>query len=157
MGFFIEKIAKLDYWLITKVKKWALPFARFAIFVVYFWSGLLKIFLVSPLNPLVSQFLIKTAPEIPLNNFIVVLGFFELIIALTIINHHLRHLALLFLTLHLLAVVTPLFILPDVTWQGFLIPTLEGRFIIDNILIIALAIVILGNLHPFLYKEKDTS
>jgi len=42
----------------------------------------------------------------------------------------------------------PLFILPEVTWSGFLVPTLEGQYIIKNIVIIATAIGIVTNLRP---------
>ncbi len=155
MGKILERIENFDYWMISNVRRWAMPFARFSIFIVYFWSGILKLLSLSPLNPIISELITKTIPGVPLNNLLIVLGVFEIIIALTIINHSLRHLALFFLTLHLIVVILPLFLLPEFTWSGFLIPTLEGRFIIDNILTIALMIVILAHLHPLVYKEKN--
>ena len=44
--------------------------------------------------------------------------------------------------------ILPLFLLTTVTWSGFMVPTLEGQYIIKNILIIAAAIGIAANLHP---------
>jgi uncharacterized membrane protein YkgB len=37
----------------------------------------------------------------------------------------------------------PLFLLPDIAWQSFLAPTLEGQYIIKNIVVVALAATIL--------------
>jgi hypothetical protein len=42
----------------------------------------------------------------------------------------------------------PLFIIPDATWSGFLVPTLEGQYIIKNLVVIATAIGIIAHLHP---------
>lgn len=53
-----------------------------------------------------------------------------------------ERLAIFLLGLHLFTTVLPLFLLPQITWQGFLIPTLEGQYVIKNILIIAAAIVV---------------
>jgi uncharacterized membrane protein YkgB len=39
-------------------------------------------------------------------------------------------------------VFSPLVILPNETWQKTLVPTLEGQYIIKNLVIIALALVI---------------
>ena len=91
MGYFLEKIEEIDYWLITKVRRWALPFARFAIFLVYFWSGILKLFLITPLNPLISEFLTRMMPDVSLNNFIIVLGVFEIVSSNLCISCHDLH------------------------------------------------------------------
>ena len=48
------------------------------------------------------------------------------------------------LALHLRTTLMPLFLLPQMAWQGFLTPTLEGQYIIKNVLIIALAFVIVS-------------
>jgi len=42
----------------------------------------------------------------------------------------------------------PLILLPQVTWSGILVPTLEGQYIIKNLAIIAAAIGIAAHLHP---------
>ena len=43
----------------------------------------------------------------------------------------------------------PLVLLPSETWQSFFVPTLEGQYIIKNLVIIAAAIGIAAHLHPF--------
>jgi hypothetical protein len=42
----------------------------------------------------------------------------------------------------------PLYFLPTVTWSGILVPTLEGQYIIKNLVIIATALGIAAHLHP---------
>ena len=149
-----QKIEELDEKIIKKMKVLSLPFARFAIFVVYFWFGILKLFSLSPANPLVAELLIKTLPGVSFESFIVALGAFEIMLAFIFIIPYLERLAIFFLGLHLIMVLMPLILVPSVTWQSFLVPTLEGQYIIKNILIIAIAMVIAASLHPFSEKNK---
>lgn len=144
-----KKIENWDEKVIYYTKLWAIPFSRFAIFVIYFWFGTLKVFTPqSPANPLVNALLMKTLPGVSFESFIITLGAFEMIIGLVFIIPHLQRLGIILLILHLVTTVLPLFVLQDTTWQSFLTPTLEGQYIIKNILIVALAIGILSHLHP---------
>lgn len=65
-----------------------------------------------------------------------------MIIGIMFLIRKLERPAILLLGFHLITTAMPLFLLPHVTWQGFLVPTLEGQYIIKNILIIAVAITI---------------
>jgi hypothetical protein len=47
-------------------------------------------------------------------------------------------------------------LLPAVTWQSFFVPTLEGQYIIKNLVIIALAIALASHLEP-LQKKQTTN
>jgi uncharacterized membrane protein YkgB len=49
----------------------------------------------------------------------------------------------------MIIVALPLFLLPQITWQKFLVPTLEGQYIIKNLAIISLALVIGAHLRKF--------
>src|SRR3989338_3399178 len=140
-----KKLENWDEKIIIYTKHLAIPFSRFAIFVIYFWFGALKVFGESPASPLVSLLLEKTLPGTPLLSFMIVFGVFEMIIGLVFIIPHLERLGIFLLIIHLFMVILPLFVLPSITWQGFLIPTLEGQYIIKNILIVALVIGILSH------------
>jgi uncharacterized membrane protein YkgB len=61
----------------------------------------------------------------------------------------LERIAIFFLILHMIIVALPLFLLPQITWQKFLVPTLEGQYIIKNLAIISLALVIGAHLRKF--------
>lgn len=141
------KIESWDERAIILAKKVTFKFSRFAIFLVYFWFGALKVFGYSPASELVSALLGRTLTGVSPENFLVALGAFEVILGIMFIIPGLERLAILFLGLHLITTVMPLFLLADLTWQGFMIPTLEGQYIIKNILIIAVATGILSHLH----------
>lgn len=157
MKEFGKKLSFWDHWMIIKMRHLVMPISRIAIFLVYFWFGLLKVLQTSPASLLVVSLLDRTMPSISPESFLITFGVIEMIIGLLFIIPHLERLAVFALGLHLITTIMPLFLLPQATWQGFLTPTLEGQYIIKNILIIALAIGILAHLHTFeeLNKPKD--
>ena len=118
------------------------PFARFALFVVYFWFGALKIFGVSPAGPLVTAMWLKTVPFIPLDKFMILFASFEMLIGILFLIPRLERLAITCLLLHVCTTVMPLILLPGIVWQMFLVPSMEGQYIIKNIVIVSLALSI---------------
>lgn len=128
-------------------RKWAMPFSRFAIFVVYFYFGLLKVFELSPASPLVLALLDRTMPFMNPDAFLIAFGLVEMVIGIIFLIPHLERLAVFTLALHLITTTMPLFLLPVFVWSSTLVPTLEGQYIIKNVLLIALALVILSRLH----------
>jgi len=124
----MKELSNLSIWL-----------SRFALFLVYFWFGILKLVSISPANPLVSALLAKTLPFISFDTFIILLGIFEVLIGMLFLMPKFLKLALVFIVVHMLVTIMPLLMLPEITWQGFMAPTLEGQYIIKNILIIAAA------------------
>ncbi len=132
--------------LINFFRKISLPFSRLALFVIFFWFGILKIFSLSPANPLVQNLLTKTLPFISFKNFILFLGLVEIIIGLSFLIPKFNRLAILLMIPHLITTTLPLILLPIITWQSAFAPTLEGQYIIKNLLIVALAINLASHL-----------
>ena len=126
-----------------------MPLARCALFVVFFWFGGLKVFATSPANPLVAALLGRTLPFLTFEEFITRLGEFEMLIGVAFLIPGLERLAIVLLLPHMVTTFLPLVLLPQVTWQGFLTLTLEGQYIIKNVLIIALACAIMADLSPW--------
>lgn len=122
------------------MKNFSVKFSRFSLFVVYFWFGVLKVVGESPANPLVSDLLSKTMPFMGFETFILLLGIFEMAIGLSFLFPRILKFSLLALALHMVTTVMPLILLPVITWSGMFVPTLEGQYIIKNLLIIAAAI-----------------
>ncbi|MDQ3244918.1 MAG: hypothetical protein M3P22_01025 [bacterium] len=137
----------MQNFIIKKFKQWSLPFSRFAIFIVYFWFGALKVFAESPANPLVDALLKQTLPGVTFAQFIVFFGVFEMLIGILFLLPRFTRLVMFLLLIHLTTTLMPLFVLPSATWQGFLVPTLEGQYIIKNILIISAAMGIFAHTH----------
>jgi uncharacterized membrane protein YkgB len=124
--------------------KISIPFARFSLFLVYFWFGALKLFGQSPANPLVESLLEKTLPFVTFDQFILFLGTVEVAIGIGFLIPSLTRILVFAVFAHMATTIMPLFLLPQISFSGFLVPTLEGQYIIKNILIIALTIIIAG-------------
>jgi len=136
--------------VVNRCNSWALPFSRFAIFFIYFYFGAIKVFFENgAANPLVVGLLGKTMPFFPPDLFLICFGLFEVIIGLTFLFPKFNRIGLVLLTIHLVTTIVPLVLMPEYTWQSFLVPTLEGQYIIKNILIIAIAMGILSNLDEY--------
>jgi uncharacterized membrane protein YkgB len=143
---------KFDYWFIHLLRKISNPFSRFAIFVVFFWFGILKIIGTSPANPMVADLLNATMPFMSYEVFIILFAIYEVLIGLSFIIPRFERAAIALLIPHMIMTSLPLFFLTAMTWQGFLTPTLEGQYIVKNLVIIALAMGIAAHLHPFSKK-----
>lgn len=149
-----NSLESFDIWFISLLRKLSIPFARFALFVVFFWFGILKIIGTSPANPLVQNLMEATLPFMTWDVFIVLFSIYEMIIGITFIIPRLERLAIALLIPHMIMTILPLILLSSVTWQGFMTPTLEGQYIIKNLAIIALAMGIAAHLHPLKVSRK---
>lgn len=118
-------------------------FGRLALFVVYFWFGVLKVVTESPANPLVEALLKKTLPFVSFDQFIVGFGMLEMVIGILFLFPWLTKWAVGILLLHMVTTVLPMFLLPSIAWHAWFVPTLEGQYVIKNLVIIALALSLL--------------
>ncbi len=141
-------ISKIDVELINFFQKVSVPVARFGLFVVFFWFGLLKVIGLSPASELVQQLFERTIHWMPFSTFLVLFGLFECLIGILFVIRGMERVVIPLLFLHMVTTFMPLFLLPAVTWSGFMVPTLEGQYIIKNLVIIAAAIGIAAHLHP---------
>lgn len=142
------KIDKLDLILIRYCKKIFLPLARLGLFIVFFWFGILKVIGNSPASPMVKTLYEDMFPIIPFSMFIVLFGFLEALIGILFLIKGAERVVIPIMLFHMTTTILPLFLLPEITWTSFMVPTLEGQYIIKNILIIACAIGIATYLHP---------
>jgi membrane protein implicated in regulation of membrane protease activity len=110
---------------------------------------MLKVLGLSPASPLVLTLLDRTMPFISPGVFLVWFGLFEVLIGVVFLVPKLSRLAIALLVIHLITTVMPLFLLKSSLWTGMMVPTLEGQYIIKNVLIVALAIVLASNLTPW--------
>lgn len=143
-----EKLELMDTRLIHLMRRLSMPFGRWAIFIVFFWFGLLKVLALSPASSLVLHLLAKTLPFIQPDLFMIGFGLFEMMIGILFLIRGMERIAIAILLFHMIAVFSPLVLLPDITWSGFLVPTMEGQYIIKNLVIIGLAMSIAAHLHP---------
>lgn len=138
----------LDQRIIHFCRKIFLPFARIGLFVIFFWFGLLKVIGLSPASTLVQNLFAETVSFMSFGVFIVLFGLFEMLIGILFLIKGFERVVIPLLFLHMLTTLGPLVLLPGETWSHFMVPTLEGQYIIKNIALVALAIGIASHLHP---------
>src|SRR3989338_1764371 len=142
------KIQKLDIELIQFFKRVSMPVARFGLFVIFFWFGILKVISLSPATNLVQKLFIETVPWMQFSTFLILFGLFECLIGILFLFPGFERIVIPMLLLHMIATFMPLFLLPEMTWSGPLVPTLEGQYIIKNMVVIAAAVGIAAHLQP---------
>jgi uncharacterized membrane protein YkgB len=118
-------------------------FSHIAIFIIFVWFGALKVFDLSPATPLVTELLARMMDIIPFtispDLFVELFGGFEMLIGICFIIPRLQKTGLILLIPHMVTTILPLFLLVDTAWSGIFTPTLEGQYIIKNVVVIALA------------------
>ena len=112
--------------------------ARIALFVVYFWFGLLKVLGMSPASEMVEKLLGITMPFMPFSVFIILFGLFEMLIGVLFFIPKWEKVALGLFVIHMFTTTLPLFFMGEV-WTSMLVPTLEGQYIVKNLALIACA------------------
>ncbi|HLD60973.1 MAG TPA: hypothetical protein VJA27_02480, partial [Patescibacteria group bacterium] len=133
-------ITTIDEQIIATLKKISGPLARLSLFVIFFWFGILKVLGTSPANQMVESLQQKTLPFLSFSTFIILFGIYEMIIGLLFIIPRLERVAIAILIPHIIMTSLPLIFLPGMTWEGFLVPTMEVQYIIKNLVIVALAL-----------------
>jgi len=149
-------IEVLDSIILKRLKKIHQPLARVSLFVVFFWFGFLKLFGLSPANDLVESLLSIMLPGVPFAIFIVVLGALEMIIGILFVIPRFGRVVIPLLLVHLATTFLPLFLLPHIAWQAPFVPTLEGQYIIKNIVIASLALAVGAHFHPMRRIEESS-
>lgn len=114
---------------------------RLSLGVVFVWFGALKVIGVSPANELVE----RTVYWLPPSFFLPLLGWWEVAIGVCLIVKPLVRAALFLLFLQMPGTFLPLLILPHVCFIHIpFVPTMEGQYIIKNLVLISAGIVIGG-------------
>ena len=116
---------------------------RIPLFVIFFWFGLLKVIELSPAQGLIID-TVYWMPFLSPEDWVIVIGYWEMLIGLFFLAKKTTFYAMLLLFLQMSGTFMPLVLLPSVTFQNsnYLLPTLEGQYIIKNIIIITSAIVV---------------
>lgn len=138
----------IDKGLIHFFRNISVPLARLGLFIVFFWFGALKVVGESPASALVQQLFERTVPVMSFSSFIILFGLFECLIGALFLIRGMERVVIPLLLIHMVTTFMPLFLLPQATWSSTMVPTLEGQYIIKNILIIAVAVGIAAHLHP---------
>lgn len=140
--------ASLDIKLIEFFRRTFTPFARFSIFLIFFWFGFIKLIGLSPASPLAQALVAKTIGLQYFDMSFKILAILECAIGILFLFPKVTRVVIPLLLIHMAIVCSPLVIVPGYTWQRFLVPTLEGQYIIKNAVVIAVAIGIAASATP---------
>lgn len=121
------------------------PLSRFSFFIVYFWFGTLKILGLSSATPLVKDLFSCTLCKLGLDftSFYPFFTLFEIIIGIMFLFPKLTKITTIFFFIHMYTTMLPLILLPQEVYDGFGILTMEGQYILKNVILISLALFLL--------------
>ena len=114
---------------------------RYSLAVIFIWFGGLKVAGISPAAMLVQRTIYFFDPQ----TFPVILGWWEVLIGVSLLFRPLLRTAILLLFLQMPGTFLPLILLPDICFTDFPFGlTLEGQYIIKNLVLISAGLVIGG-------------
>lgn len=140
-GLFTQADAFITRWM----ARWGVWLLRISVGLVFFWFGFLKFFpALSPAEELATRTIeTLTFGIIGANISLPVLAGWEVLIGLGLISGKFMRVTILLLFAQMVGTVTPLFLFPSETFTQFPIaPTLEGQYIIKNMVLVSAGIVI---------------
>ena len=136
-----DRLDDLDVLIASWMSRWGKPWLRVAVAIVFIWFGALKVFDVSPASDLVKATVYVVPPEL----FVPVLGVWEIVIGICLLYRPLIRLGILLLFFQLPGTFLPLVLLPETVYVTFPYAlTVEGQYIVKNLVIIGAALVIGG-------------
>ena len=140
---------RFEHALVAWMRLHGLKALRYSIGIVFVWFGFLKIIGFSPATELVSHTVYWVDPAW----FVPFLGWWEVVIGLCFMYRPFLRAGILLLAPQMVGTVLPLALVPAMTWQGWFLPTIEGQYIIKNLLIISGALVVGAHL----YDRKEVA
>ncbi|WP_138004720.1 DoxX family protein [Halalkalirubrum salinum] len=136
-----EQFDQIDRQIADTMDRLGIPTLRVALGIVFIWFGGLKVIGGSPAADLVAATVYVVPPEL----FVPILGVWEVAIGLCLLYRPLIRVGILLLFLQMPGTFLPIVLLPEVVFVTF--PhelTVEGQYIIKNLVIIGAALVVGG-------------
>lgn len=131
--------------LFEATERYVRIYFRHALALIFVWFGALKVMDASPIADLVSV----VTPFLPASISVPALGWWEILTGVGFLFRRTVPWALVMMLIQLPGTFLPFFVVPEVCFTGnpfFL--TLEGEFIVKNVLLLGAALVVGSTLHP---------
>ena len=141
----------IDHAIASWMERHGLLLLRISVALIFIWFGALKPFRISPADDLIQRTVYWFDPDV----FIPILGAWEVLIGACLLVRPLIRVAILLLFLQMPGTFLPLVLLPDVCFTHVpWAPTLEGQYIIKNLVLISAAIVVGGTVRRNSTSQK---
>ena len=123
------------------MERWSIPILRLSFAIIFVWFGILKPLGLSAAEDLILA-TVKWLWVLGPHEWLVVIGWWEVAIGIAFLFKRTTKIAIGLLFLQMVGTFMPLILLPEATFQegAFFQPTLEGQYIIKNLMIIAAAL-----------------
>jgi len=140
-----QLLETLDKAIIERMYKWSVPAIRISFGVIFIWFGILKPFGLSAAEGLLKA-TVKWMPVGSPDQWLVVIGWWEVVIGVLFLFRSTTRIAIALLFMQMVGTFMPLVFLPGETFQSgnIFLPTMEGQYIIKNLMIISAALVLGG-------------
>jgi len=138
---------RIDYSIASVMSRWGLVILRICLGIIFIWFGLLKPLGFSPAALLVEA-TVGWLPFFSPGEWLSLIGWWEVVIGISFLFRRTLRLAIAMLFMQMAGTFMPLVLLTEVTFQAGRFPyapTIEGQYIIKNLLIISAALVIGGS------------
>ena len=139
---FLSLAVQFDELVLNILRRWSITALRLALGSVFLWFGALKVFGTSPVAALIQE----TYHFMPVGGFVLFLGVWEVAIGIGIMMKRALRLMLILLAVHLTGTFTAIWFNPAIFFvRG--VPfclTVDGEFVIKNVVLITAALVIAG-------------
>lgn len=134
----------LDNTIVHWLARMSVPILRIGLGVVFLWFGVLKFFPgYSPAEGLAVQTIgVMSFGLIPPRTSLVLVALLETVIGVGFLTGRYIRVTLLLLAFQMFGTLTPLVFFPAQTFNAPWAPTLEGQYIIKNVVLIGAAMVI---------------
>lgn len=139
-------LLQFDRRIAAFMDRWGMTAVRWSLAIIFVWFGILKPLGLSAAAPLVLA-TVEWLPLLPPESWLNVIGWWEVVIGVAFLFRPTLRLAIGLLALQMGGTFMPLVLLPEVTFQPGgvpFLPTMEGQYIIKNLLILSAAMVVGG-------------
>jgi uncharacterized membrane protein YphA (DoxX/SURF4 family) len=136
---------RLESQIVRQLASVSVPFLRISMGIIYIWFGVLKFFPgLSPAQDLALETIdVLTLGLLPAGLSLALLASLECLIGIGFLTGRYMRPTLLLLAFQMAGALSPLILFPgEVFSSGFYAPTLEGQYIIKNLVLIGAGLVI---------------
>lgn len=141
-------LQSFDKKFIAWARHWFNPLARLALFIIFFYFGLLKLLGLSPAEGLAATLVTKTVGAAYFQQLFIGLAIFECLIGILFLIPRATRIVILLMLIHMLIVCSPLIVAPEAVWNAPFVPNLDGQYVIKNMALIVLAIGLVTQTKP---------
>ncbi len=137
---FLVWFHRIDTAITRWMARYGITLLRISLGIVFVWFGALKFFpALSPAENLIRE----SITFLPMNLFLPFLAVWEIVIGLGFLTGKFTRLTILLLFLQMPGTISPVFLRPDLVFTQFPFGlTLEGQYIVKNLVLISAGLVI---------------